>query len=206
MTDRRTERARVLREERHAQILSAALQTFAERGYHGTSITDIVRAASVARGTFYLYFDSKNAVFLALLEELLTGFRASVVGVDVSPEAPPLLEQLVGTVYKLLRAASSSRAVATIIFREAVVLDDDVEQRVLAFEQQLHTYVQDALERGVALGLLRPHDTGVVATCVYGSIRQVIYRYVVTSDSHEHDLHTLSREVITFALRGVLRT
>jgi AcrR family transcriptional regulator len=206
MSDGRTERARALREERQAQILTAALQTFADKGYHGASITDIVEAAGVARGTFYLYFDSKNAVFLELLEQLLTGFRHGIIGVDVSPEAPPLLDQLVGTIERLLLAATSSRAVATLIFRETGVLDPEVQERVLDFEQRLHTYVEDALARGVRLGLLRQHDTDVVATCVYGAIRQVLYRYVVVAAEAEPDLHAIAREVVVFSLQGVLRT
>jgi AcrR family transcriptional regulator len=206
MSDGRVERARAQREERQVQILSAALHVFAEKGYHGSSISDIVEAAGVARGTFYLYFDSKNAVFLALLEQLLAGFRQGIVGVDVSPDAPPLLDQLVGTVQRMLAAARSSRAVATIIFREAVVLDAEIQDRVLAFEERLHAYVEDALERGVRLGLLRPHDTSVIATCVYGSIRQVLYRYVVVEAEPDADLDAVAREVVVFSLQGVLRS
>lgn len=48
-------------------ILDAALRTFAERGYHGTSVPEVARAAEVGTGTLYLYFDNKadlvNEVF-----------------------------------------------------------------------------------------------------------------------------------------------
>ena len=48
--DGRTRRAQEAREVRRAAILQAALQVFARRGYHATSITDLVEAAGVARG------------------------------------------------------------------------------------------------------------------------------------------------------------
>jgi len=43
--------------ERRQQILSVAREAFAKRGYHQTTIDDIVALAGVARGTFYLYFE-----------------------------------------------------------------------------------------------------------------------------------------------------
>src|SRR6187549_2064321 len=54
--------------ERRQQILSAARGLFAKRGYHQTTIDDIVAQAGVARGTFYLYFEDKRAVFSDLID------------------------------------------------------------------------------------------------------------------------------------------
>jgi AcrR family transcriptional regulator len=61
--DGRVRRGHETREARRAQILESALTVFATKGYHETSVTDLVDAAGVARGTFYLYFDSKEAIF-----------------------------------------------------------------------------------------------------------------------------------------------
>lgn len=49
------------------RILSAAAQTFYEKGYHNASINDITRMAGVASGTFYVYFDSKYDLYKFLL-------------------------------------------------------------------------------------------------------------------------------------------
>lgn len=202
--DGRTERARALREERRAQIMAAALSVFADKGYHAASITDIVEAAGVARGTFYLYFEGKHVIFLELLDDLLGRFRTSVRGVDLSPEAPPIIDQIVATLGRILDAAASSRALATIIFREAVGLDDDVDARVNTFETRLHDYVRVSLDNGVGMGLLVPHDTDVVATCIYGSIRQVIHRYVVVQDDQFDRTH-VARQLVQHHLFGLLK-
>lgn len=202
--DGRTERARAQREERRAQILDAALHVFASKGYHAASISDLVDAAGVARGTFYLYFESKNDVFVALLDGLLATFRGTVKGVDLSEGAPPVHEQLVATVVRILDAAASNRALATIVFREAVGLDADTDGRLLLFESALHTYVQAALDRGVAAGLLRAHDSDVVATCIYGSMRQVIIRYVVVDGDGGIEAERIARALVDHHLTGVL--
>lgn len=50
------------------EILDQAIQVFSERGYHGTSITDLIRATKLAQGSLYKAFKDKEAIFLAALE------------------------------------------------------------------------------------------------------------------------------------------
>ena len=49
--------------ERKQQLLDCAARLFAERGYADTRVIDIVRAAGVAKGLFYWYFENKEALF-----------------------------------------------------------------------------------------------------------------------------------------------
>lgn len=58
-------------EVRRAELVAAAAALFAERGVGDTAVSDIVKAASVAQGTFYLYFDSKDAIVCAVVEALI---------------------------------------------------------------------------------------------------------------------------------------
>jgi AcrR family transcriptional regulator len=63
MNRRLTQRGR----ERRNQLLDIAAVLFAERGYHPTSVAEIVEAASVGKGVFYWYFESKEALFNEIL-------------------------------------------------------------------------------------------------------------------------------------------
>ena len=58
----------MLREERRERVLRAAMQVFAQKGYHATSVGDIIKQAEIARGTFYLYFENKRQIFEAILD------------------------------------------------------------------------------------------------------------------------------------------
>jgi TetR/AcrR family fatty acid metabolism transcriptional regulator len=68
MAHTRTDRAVRARDKRRKQLLNAATRVFARKGYWSASIADIIQAAGVARGTFYLYFRSKRDVFLAIAD------------------------------------------------------------------------------------------------------------------------------------------
>ena len=57
------------KEARPAELLSAALDLFVERGYTATKLDDVAAMAGVSKGTLYLYFDSKEALFKAVIEQ-----------------------------------------------------------------------------------------------------------------------------------------
>ncbi|MCM3456509.1 TetR family transcriptional regulator [Heyndrickxia oleronia] len=59
-------------EEKYDKILQAAIQVISEKGYENTSISDIVKSAGIAQGTFYLYFPSKSSLIPAIADHLLT--------------------------------------------------------------------------------------------------------------------------------------
>jgi AcrR family transcriptional regulator len=63
---------------RRAQILDAAAQVFAERGFHRTTIRDVSKAAGVADGTIYNYFENKTALLLGILDRLNDAERRAI--------------------------------------------------------------------------------------------------------------------------------
>lgn len=200
--DGRSRRAQETREARRAQILESALQVFSDRGYHGASVSDLVAAAGVARGTFYLYFDGKDAVFRELLDELLLHLRSNVVGVDMGAGAGPFEEQLVQTIARILRTVENNRALTRIIFREAVGLDAEVDAQMRSFYDNLAVFIARSFDVGQALGLVKPVDGDVVATCILGSLRGVVQRYVVDAEE-PLDVERVARVVVGHHLRGV---
>ncbi|MGY0063444.1 TetR/AcrR family transcriptional regulator [Streptomyces sp. LZ34] len=65
-------RRRVQREERASELLAAATQLFLARGYAGTAMADISAAAGVARGNVYGYYSSKDDIFAAVMDGMLS--------------------------------------------------------------------------------------------------------------------------------------
>lgn len=62
---------------RHRDLLDAAARVFAERGYDNTTVAAITAAAGVSRATMYVYFASKEEIFLALAERVRDDFLAA---------------------------------------------------------------------------------------------------------------------------------
>lgn len=201
--DGRTVRAQKAREARRSQILEGALEVFADKGYHEATVRDVVRAAGVARGTFYLYFDSKEAIFHELLDDLLAHLRGNVVGVDTRPGAPPVPQQLLGTVMRLLSTVDESRPLVRVLLRTAVGLDARADEKLGEFYGNLLHFIEAALVQGQRMGIVRELDVEIAAAGILGSIKQVLERYLVATDE-PIDATRIASGILDLNLRGVL--
>lgn len=201
--DGRSERAKKKRERRRRAVLDTALSVFSDRGYHDTRITDIIEAAGIARGTFYIYFDSKNAIFHELLDLLLAQIRENVVGVDLSEEAAPIRDQLLVSVARVLEAFHANPALARFMLREAVGIDQEIDKKLESFYAHLHAWLSDSLENGQRIGLVRQLDTQYVAWCIIGSVKQFL-QLVLDRPRADFDVDHLSQVILDFHLQGIL--
>ena len=65
-----TTASRLSASDRREQLLEVAIEAFAARGYHSTSMNDVATAAGVTKPVLYQHFDSKRALYIALLDEV----------------------------------------------------------------------------------------------------------------------------------------
>ena len=78
------------KEARRTQILDAAVRCFARRGYYATTIEDLVAETGLSRGALYLYYPSKEAIYLAISERWSCGLEEAIrarLTPDLSPAA-----------------------------------------------------------------------------------------------------------------------
>ena len=191
------------KQERRRQILSAAKAVFAEAGYHGASIHAIIERAQIARGTFYLYFESKAAVFDSILDQAMADLRARLHRIEVdAPGAPPPQVQLRDQVVATLDYIVSDRPLATLLLSAGHTPDVDASERLEMFFTEVRDLLRRALETGMEIGLVRRCQAELVAAAMLGMTRGVIellVRQAVTSHVDE-----AVSEMLMVALRGVL--
>jgi len=202
--DGRVSRAQRLRESRRAAVLAVARRLFSQKGYHATSIHHIIESAEIARGTFYLYFESKRAIFDELLDGLVATLQAQVKRIEVGPDAPPPVAQMDGIVDRVLKTLLDNREMARILLREAVGIDVDFDRKLAEFYGRIEAMIMGALNTGRQLGVIRPCDAQVVARCVLGSIKEVVQWAFVEQDPPPVEMTQVGREMIAFMLKGCL--
>src|SRR6266571_3613384 len=76
------------KEARRTQILDAAVRCFARTGYYATTIEDVVRETDLSRGALYLYFPSKEALYLAISDRWNCGMEAAIKA-RLTPDLTP---------------------------------------------------------------------------------------------------------------------
>ena len=200
--DGRVSRAQRLRQSRRTAVLAVARRIFSQKGYHATSINDLIEGADIARGTFYLYFESKRAIFDELLDQLVATLKAQVRRIDVAPGAPPPVQQMNEMVDRLLKTLLENREMARILLREAVGIDKDFDRKLADFYGLFEAMLVKALHTGRTLGLLRPCDAQVVSRCILGSVKEVVQWAFVEQDPKKIDITRMGRELIMHTLKG----
>jgi len=195
------DRAHRQRQQRRREIIEAAKAVFAERGYHSASISDIIGAAKIARGTFYLYFTSKHHVFDSILEEALQELRSRISRIDVSEGAPPPQVQLRANLVRVMEFAVGDPHFSRVLLR-ARGQDKEVTERVEGFYAHVGELLEASLEYGIELGLVRQCDTALVASALLGAVRGII-DHLITSEG-SIDIEVVVDELLRFALGGVI--
>lgn len=192
-----------MREERRTQILQAARRVFAEKGYHVGSINDIIAAAAIARGTFYLHFEGKRAVLDALLDGFLEELEGQVRRVDILSPVPPE-EQLLDNVTRVIGTLVANEDLTRILLREAVGLDEEFDQKLAHFHGQVLDLVRRSIATGRAMRIVRPVDEHLSACCVIGGLKEVVAQRLLDRTGPAPDPRELARAVLDFHLRGLL--
>ncbi len=192
------------KQERRRQILGAAKHVFADAGYHGASIHAIIERAQIARGTFYLYFESKAAVFDSILDQAMAELRSRIHRIEVDDPAAPapqvqLREQVVATLEYVVR----DRALATILLSAGHTPEAEASERLEQFFTETRDLLRRAIETGIEIGLLRKCEPKLVAAALLGLIRGVIEYVVAQGDDAKVD--DVVSEMLMVALRGVLK-
>ena len=89
---------------RRAQLLRAARKVFRAKGFDGASVSEIVREAGVAQGTFYLYFPSKRDAAVSLRDGLMeTMAEAAAIAVKSHTSFEDRLQSLIAAGFKVAR-------------------------------------------------------------------------------------------------------
>lgn len=137
-------------EERKAELIETARRVFREKGYAAASVTDIVREAGISQGTFYFYFEDKEAVFDAVAESIvLEGYN--VIRLIATREDLSALEKIKQTMGFLLSAETAERWTDELAARRLRHMRDRV--RRIASELYM-PLVTEVVRQGVEEGTL----------------------------------------------------
>jgi len=116
VTKRVVKRRRPSPDERRDQIVSAAVNLFARRGFARTTTREIAAAAGVAEGTIYLYFASKQDLLFAFLEKYAVQPLESLLAATAGDEA----DVVRGFFLDRLRLAERNRPLMKVVLGEAL--------------------------------------------------------------------------------------
>lgn len=151
-------------------LLDAASRLFAERGYHATSVPDIVREAGVGHGTFYEYFRSRRDILVALTEPVTNRRRSRV-------RSDSLAERIRGEIHRYL-ADHVEHVELSKIWHEAMHLDAEIAETRRRERRRRVARVREGIEAANPPGI----DPAVAAAALMAMLEEFAQRWFIEGD------------------------
>jgi AcrR family transcriptional regulator len=195
------------KEARPGELTAAALELFVEKGFAATRLDDVAAHAGVSKGTLYLYFDSKEALFKAVIEESL---------IPVLDAGDDLVDQFSGSAADLMRAliaawwdligSTSLGGVPKLMISEArnfPELANYYHDTVIVRGRNL---MRRTLQRGIDGGEFRPVDIELAIDVIFAPVLMMaIWRHSLGScGCTSHDPQRYLSTHLDLALNGLI--
>lgn len=152
------------KEARPAEILTAALESFAEHGYESSRLEDIAKRAGCTKGTIFLYYESKAELFKAVIRDVMVPLlkECETTIRDHQGTSRDLFEKLLRLRWERAGVSRLS-GLAKLLFAET----DRYPELAKFYYDEIHSknqaLLRQVLEQGIATGEFRPFDTNSVA-------------------------------------------
>ena len=193
------------KDERPSELVAAALDLFVERGFAATRLDDVAARAGVSKGTLYLYFESKEALFKAVIEEAIVPLLASAEDVIANDQGTSIdllrrlllgwweqigATRLAGVPKLLIAEARNSPAVAQ-YYHDTVMVRGRALLRTL-------------LKRGIERGEFRPLDLETAIDVIYAPLMMlVVWRFSMCFCGTEIDPDTYLKTHFDLLVQGL---
>ncbi len=193
------------RKERSLVLASAACELFLARGLEDVTIDDIVTAASVAKGSFYRYFDDKAALVHAIFEPVASSVRASfatcaeALAATSTPAA--LTAAYTALALELGQTILASPQIARLYLQECRGPGHGARAPIAALADEVRRSALVLTEAAQRYGLLRKMDASVSALAVIGATERLLFAYLTGEISAPLD--AIPTDLVTLVLDGV---
>jgi AcrR family transcriptional regulator len=185
------------REVRRGELIEAAVTVFSAKGVAAASVDDIVRAAGVAKGTFYLYFATKDDAVNAVASALVEGVAERVQAVATDSMLSPVERLLAfGAGVREVGDEPYERELIEVFHRpENRLLHDRIGERALV---RLAPVIAGVISDGIEAGQFRqqnPHHAAAYVMACFGSLHEVVTAHEALPEAID--------ELNAFVLRGL---
>ena len=160
--------------EGRERIIRAAFGLFAERGYYGVSISDVAESAGLVKSSIYHHFESKEALYVAVLSETCDALRDEM---QASARGRNWKVRLRSTVLTLARSLGPHSHSLGLILEGITHTPSNAKRSTKAIaelRQNLFSVLVREIANGIAAGDLEPTDSTMTAACLIGLIVSVL--------------------------------
>jgi AcrR family transcriptional regulator len=188
---------RLPRDQRRIQLLDAASEVFASKGYHAAAMDDIADAAGVSKPVLYQHFPSKLDLYLALLDHSCD--RLVEVVEEALASTDENADRVIATVAAFYEFVSSEGSDFRFVFESDLTSDDAVQRRLSRVNAEISEAIAEVIAEDTSLPT---QQAKLLAVCLVG-IAQVSARYWISGGTSAITLDEAKHLVSNLAWRGI---
>lgn len=186
---------------RRQRLLDAALTIFTEQGYYATPIDDIARASETSKGGVYFHFPSKQALFLALLDESSAALLDKVETAMAAEPDP--LRRGEAALFAVITSFAEHRLLARLLLVEAAGAGRDFDRALSEMHERFAMLIASCLDEAVTMGSIAPLDTQFAARAWYGAVNHTVVHWLQTGEpSNLETTFPLLRDLLLVGVVG----
>jgi AcrR family transcriptional regulator len=177
----KSNKTKLLKNEKRRLLLETAAKLFADNGYHQTSVKNITDAAKISVGTFYLYFKNKEDLFEKLYDEVeFMVERIKNYAFEMKTDSPA--ERFANVLTSSLWIYQRFKELARILLIEAVGLNPRIEQKYSQMMFRSNKSLEETLNQLKDLGIIDVPDTKIAAIAIDGAFNNLITYWLRIDD------------------------
>lgn len=158
------------------RMLEAAADVFADKGFYGAAVDDIVRASDTSKGSFYFHFPSKKGIFTALLDHLTARLLERVE--RAIQDQPDPIRKLDAALEAAMTAFAQRRRLARLLLVEAAGVGHAMDAHLVVVHERITALIARYLAEAMDAGLIPPQDVKLAACAWMGAMNEVVLRWL----------------------------
>lgn len=159
------------------KLLETASRIFAEKGYHATTVKDIVDAAEMSVGSFYFYFKNKEDLIGKLCAQV-SPMVVNIIEREAYPSSFGVIEKLCSIVTLAFAFYQERKDLAKVLFVEAVGITPGLEEKVGEVFRAFLRPIEKSLKQYSEEGIVRVDDPELTAMALYGEVHFVVVNWL----------------------------
>jgi len=182
--------------ETREKLLQSAKELFSKKGYYETKVSDIVEKSGVAQGTFYIYFKSKEEIFLELVKSLHLDLMKNLEKyIKIEKDCQSLIKDFVK---EFLTEVYNNREIAEIFFSQLFGLNQDFKKLYLKKISDIQNLIFRVVNR-----YFPEEESQILSTLILGFVRQIFFNCLTNKNLSLDQMLLKAEKGIDIIFQGI---
>lgn len=186
-------------------IVKTAAKIFAKKGFHRTKVSDIVKAAGIARGTFYIYYKSKTELFEKLLDELMREVVKNFSDIDYHSlnTQEDFYNHILKVSMRFKDLVLKNRELASIFLKELGSAGSRFQKKLEIYHRGLMDISKEFLNFCYKKGIIRNANYEVISYSASGIVRELLTRFL--NGQIDASVDEIIEQGVQFYVNGLIK-